>query len=357
MFRFRRWSAFTLVELLVVIAIIGILVALLLPAIQAAREAARRSQCTNNLKQLGVAVHNYHDTYKVLPFRQGGTESGPVNNGGRLSGFVGMLPFMEQASLFDMIKNGGVATHTGGTTDYPPGGPVPWDGGFIPWQQRIPGLLCPSDPGQQLRLTGIQPANYCFSTGDVATRNEWTETRGPFGGRGARPCFNFSMIADGLSNTIALSERCVVVASNKIKGGVLHNLGGIESNSQQPINCLTKRAADDTYVAGSTLWGAAGTRWADGATGFTHFNTILPPNSPTRNDAVWDGNAMFCPPTSYHPGGAMGLMCDGAVTMISDSIDTGNLAVTMNRGITGASPYGVWGALGSKDGGESVQVK
>ena len=358
MLRSRRWGAFTLVELLVVIAIIGILVALLLPAIQAAREAARRTQCTNNMKQLGVALHNYHDTYKVLPFRSGGTQTGTWHNNGRLSGFVGMLPFLEQGPLFDQIRAGGTTTHTGGTNDYPPGGPNPWDGAYIPWQQRIPALLCPSDPGQQLRQTGIQPSNYCFSTGDVATRHEYNETRGPFGGMGARPCFNFSVIVDGLSNTIAMSERCAVVGANLIKGGVWQSLGGIEANTQQAINCMTKRATDGTtYIAGGTYWAGAGTRWADGATGFTHFNTILPPNGPTCTDGTWDGHATFSPPTSYHPGGAVVLMCDGAVTLIDENIDTGNLAVTHTRAITGPSPYGVWGALGSKDGGESVQVK
>jgi len=98
----KRRQGFTLVELLVVIAIIGILVALLLPAIQAAREAARRSECTNNLKQLGLALHNYHDTHRTFPYRQGG----PGSSGNRLSGMVGLLPFMEQATLFDQIETG-----------------------------------------------------------------------------------------------------------------------------------------------------------------------------------------------------------------------------------------------------------
>ena len=105
-----RRRGFTLVELLVVIAIIGILVALLLPAVQAAREAARRMQCTNNHKQLGLAVHNYHDTYKSLPARAGGTQ-GPTNldNQGWLSAWIVLLPFYEQAPMYEQITAGDAA--------------------------------------------------------------------------------------------------------------------------------------------------------------------------------------------------------------------------------------------------------
>lgn len=353
----RRRIAFTLVELLVVIAIIGILVALLLPAIQAAREAARRTQCTNNLKQLGVALHNYHDTYKVLPFRQCGTQTGPIHNGGRLGGFVAMLPFMEQAPLYDMIVGGGTACHTGGTTNYPAWGNNPWDTGFIPWITRIQSLCCPSDPGQQMMIpgSGIQPSNYCFSTGDIAPQSDWTQTRGPFGGT-ARPCFNFGMIIDGLSNTIAMSERSTGVGSTTIKGGLWLNIGGIQGKTQAPINCMTKREGS-VYASGGTYANWAGKRWCDGATGFTHFNTILPPNGPTCVDGAWDGHPMFAPPTSYHPGGVLGAMCDGSVTFFDDSINTGNLAQAINHDITGPSPYGVWGSLGSKDGGEGVPTR
>ena len=156
-----RRRGFTLVELLVVIAIIGILVALLLPAVQAAREAARRMQCTNNLKQLGLAVHNYHDTYKRLPARAGGTQ-GPTNldNQGWLSGWIVLLPFYEQTPMYDRITAGDLAN------GIPPWGP-PTGNAWAAWMYR-PGVpMCPSD-SRRYDDTNLRLNNYCFSSGDDA---------------------------------------------------------------------------------------------------------------------------------------------------------------------------------------------
>jgi prepilin-type N-terminal cleavage/methylation domain-containing protein len=127
----KRWhmrrlrSGFTLVELLVVIAIIGILVSLLLPAVQSAREAARRTSCVNNLKQVGLALHQYHDTNQSFPFLRGGT-SGPcdlTSNCEYLSGWISLLPNFEQTALYGRITS----AQTIGSVNYPPWGPAPFD--------------------------------------------------------------------------------------------------------------------------------------------------------------------------------------------------------------------------------------
>src|SRR5690606_28625210 len=108
-----RRSGFTLIELLVVIAIIAILIALLLPAVQQAREAARRTQCKNNLKQVGLALHNYHDVFGSFTYKSGGTDrppsSAPCNlgNARRRSGWVGLLPYIDQGPLYNQIESGG----------------------------------------------------------------------------------------------------------------------------------------------------------------------------------------------------------------------------------------------------------
>ncbi|MCA9065654.1 MAG: DUF1559 domain-containing protein, partial [Planctomycetaceae bacterium] len=155
---------FTLIELLVVIAIIAILIALLLPAVQQAREAARKTECKNNLKQFGLALHNYHDTFRRFVFCKGGTlgygdASRLDGNYDRRSGVISLLPFMEQDNLYKLIEAGDNTT----TPKVPPGGAAPWTGNWGGYDQRIGFFKCPSDPGI-LRPKGV--ISYAFCRGD-----------------------------------------------------------------------------------------------------------------------------------------------------------------------------------------------
>jgi prepilin-type N-terminal cleavage/methylation domain-containing protein len=197
----RRTSSskrgFTLIELLVVIAIIAILIALLLPAVQQAREAARRSQCRNNLKQLGLAMHNYHDVHNMFVMKSGGTDNGvsEQTNRNRRSGMVGLLPYLDQAPLYQQIE--------GGSPPEPlPGGPCGWCS-WGPWNVILPVMLCPSDSRQVVH----RHHNYMFSVGDQMRNmnsNFWA-ARGVFGGR--HRCIGIHEITDGTSNTVMLGER------------------------------------------------------------------------------------------------------------------------------------------------------
>ncbi len=362
MMRRRSSSGFTLVELLVVIAIIGILIALLLPAVQAAREAARRSQCVNNLKQLGLGLHNHHDTYNAFP---------PHCTNWRWNSYHRLLPYIEQRPLYDRAMGWNGAdnlSHSGCTS----GSPTPWEncgtpaaGTNSPWQVVITNLRCPSDGNPQTigNVAHQGCANYGFSRGDCFG---WSEengavNRGMFGamalgdpaGKYKRlPMgFTFSDIRDGTSNTVAMSEKVVGRdRANMILGGTAVNIGPNGWNTLVPQNCMNTRGVSGMLnVTDVRDW--SGMRWADGGIVYTGFMTVLPPNSPSCLAGGGDADRGAVTAQSFHPGGVNVLFGDGSVRFIQETIFAGNLSATAVT--SGPSPYGVWGALGTRAGGEA----
>jgi prepilin-type N-terminal cleavage/methylation domain-containing protein/prepilin-type processing-associated H-X9-DG protein len=353
-----RLHGFTLIELLVVIAIIANLIALLLPAVQQAREAARRAQCKNNLKQWGLALHNYHDTFRKFPARRYGTSfTGTTvwsSNNGRITAFVAMLPYVDQAALYNKIQGGDTSV----TPNVARGGPR-GDQSWAVWNLTPPIWRCPSDSGA---VMGVKGHSYVFSAGDqIQNVNTRTVSRGLFGRSNWR---NMAEVTDGLSSTVAMSEILSQVPTgsggqfgfaapaNAIEIGMAlaNNIGGLVSS---PQICRTT-ASGPYYVAGTNVRGRRGINWTDAPATLVMFTTVLPPNSPicAEGGDFGDQDNSVLPPHSRHAGGVHVLMCDGAVRFISNSINTGNLGVGQPQ--TGPSVYGVWGALGSVSGREVV---
>ncbi|MDR1383333.1 MAG: DUF1559 domain-containing protein [Planctomycetaceae bacterium] len=359
---------FTLVELLVVIAIIGILVALLLPAVQAAREAARRMQCSNQLKQFSLALHTYHDAYKSFPAGNSRfcRPSAPTTNFNGYTPFLVLMPFYEQQSLYEEATTG---SNSGTGAD-----------SGAPWNDRlIKPLLCPSESNAKV---SDGRANYVFSLGDWADRNNFSATasdqtlennRGTFV-RAAGTSYNNSAdfrckwhtmasLSDGTSHTTVFSERCVSAASAgrvKIHGAYALKIAGIGNTvgggaAVTPKSCLDTREGNNYKTDVETQAGDHfGTRWADGR-GPSSFSTILPPNSPSCSGAELNYDArMMVSASSYHTGGVNVSLGDGSATFVSDTINAGTLTDTTTPVISGISPFGVWGAMGSINGGESV---
>ncbi|MCL2622527.1 MAG: DUF1559 domain-containing protein [Planctomycetaceae bacterium] len=380
--------AFTLVELLVVIAIIGILIALLLPAVQAAREAARRMQCTNQLKQLSLANLNFESAMKRFPdathdrtlCMQKSLRWGPVGNPDepnspgewtrRLSYLCGLLPFIEQAAVYEMVlKTIEAPTDRSQCHPWREGATFVPEGETVavmnPWAQFIGAFTCPSDGNATARGSGsLQPTSYHCNRGDIWMDWNWYEGRGSFG-RGDQDAKNLSSISDGTSNTMAFTEAVVGPngGSRRIKGGVAI---GVEAGAgQPPSNCLARRGPNGT-ITGSIQDGNwnIGARWGDSMSIYSQLFTLLAPNSPTCGGGNGESWALVSA-SSNHTGGVNVALIDGSVHFVSDTVDAGNpeysplvpVQLVSNperpQDYSGPSLYGAWGALGTSAGNES----
>ncbi|EMI53038.1 DUF1559 family PulG-like putative transporter [Rhodopirellula sallentina] len=401
----RERNAFTLVELLVVIAIIGVLVGLLLPAVQAAREAARRMSCSNNFKQIGLAVHNYHSAYKKLPMQGGGTDKPGVGasqgnsttgGGGNqlwLTWLVGLTPFFEQQALWEQISNP-LRRNTSGTAmsgSWSAMGPIPWQSEYPPWMTEVPTLRCPSDPGVGLPSHGR--TNYAACVGDSGymidkgpidengnTNSDWTETvrvahRGVFA---LRREMRFRDILDGLANTIMSGEIATDLGDNDVTTRMGWRVTSSENDAPltkgvffDPTDCDANLDPNrpQFWADGKGILAASegrGYRWAYAYPVYSQVTTIRPPNSPLclqhKSGAYRGGHYSV---SSRHQGGAHVLMGDGAVKFITDSIDAGTSTAPMPYKVKAsagnsqmwvgqASPYGLWGALGTRASKEVI---
>lgn len=304
---------FTLIELLVVIAIIAILIALLLPAVQQAREAARRTQCRNNLKQIGLALHNYHDVYNMFP-------PGRVRNSyatpdawysGNIAWLPRLLPYIDQAPLFNRIDwNLGQGTSgtdgNSGVNGASPNGAR---------RQIIPAFRCPSDPGNGLvpwtdplgnRVTGAAPDGSYASTnyaGNVGRTTRLSTT--PPGLFGQNTKIGIRDILDGTSNTLAVSE--IVIGFHRI------------STNDTGTNTVCDPGAKDT--SGSRQ---AGMSWFYSYFPQTSFfNTFVGPNNRLSFDCGVNSDRVNAAARSLHVGGVHALLGDGTVRFVSENINLG----------------------------------
>jgi prepilin-type N-terminal cleavage/methylation domain-containing protein/prepilin-type processing-associated H-X9-DG protein len=381
----RRSSGFTLVELLVVIAIIGVLVGLLLPAVQAAREAARRMSCSNNFKQIGLGIHDYHDAYKLLPVQGSGPwQVGTWENNtgltalahGTNSYLVGILPFVEQQPLWEQMSNplninldDSLRPPTPGP--FPPFGPsadsdAPNGGrNYKPVMTEIASFRCPSDPGSGLPSAGR--TNYAACVGDGIDRLHsgpvgcnWNGSTCLYTGKpdqGAseatrasmrgfftpRQQYDLGAILDGTANTIAALEIVTDLGDRDVRGVPVKDVtadstggdatsGDVDAcdDSVDPLRPLFWQDMAQT-VQQPDPWRSRygrGYMWSSHSMLMSGAQTIRAPNKPICSGDSDTWQAMFAEGTygasSRHPGGCHMLMGDGAVKFITDSIESGN---------------------------------
>lgn len=309
----RRAIGFTLIELLVVIAIIGILIGVLLPAVQAVREAARRMQCSNNLKQIGLAIQNYESVYKKLPSARTGSPH-------LWSASAQLLPYIEGSNLFAQI-------------DFRRGSLDPVNAAAV--RAAIPMYLCPSDAGLERLHADYGANNYCANAGTgLQNGGSFRPEDGPQQIDGVffdRSATRFASVTDGLSNTVAYGET---------KRG-----SGIDSTGPVPANLVMQYGqgpsltpVTDAFCQSSiTLWvGQRGREWARGSFIFSAYNHFYAPNHQSY-DCLSGNVSGRISARSYHRGGVQAAFLDGHVAFHGDSID-----------------LVIWRSIATRNGGEVV---
>ncbi len=306
----RLRGGFTLVELLVVIAIIGILIALLLPAVQAAREAARRSQCSNNMKQIGLALHNYHDTHRTFPYGSFNLREQWPSNGTNWRALI--LPFVEQSTVHDQLSFTSISSFMAGNTN-------PYNLNDVLRGLIIPVYRCPS--------TVIKPFDNPHSWSNTAKglnisyvgiQGAARPIPGRFPNRGTRDCgqgwscdngllaanetFEFRDDTDGTSNTIIVAEQ----------SGLTNGLNRTSNYYGGWYGTRHPRSIEDANCGDLWQTGTSCVRFAPNA------NII----QTGATDTMWRNNTIL---NSQHPGGVMVTLADGSVRFIAETMDFVNL--------------------------------
>ncbi len=306
-----RSRGFTLIELLVVIAIIAILVALLLPAVQQAREAARRTQCKNNLKQIGLAIHNYHDAYGCIPIAD---VNGAVNP---ISAHARLLPQLEQNALYNLVDFNVPYDHVNNT---------------IPRMTELAVFRCPSDPTPLPAAVGGRN-NYYWNAGSgvVMYTSGGAGQPDPNGVIFHNRRYRFNDITDGLSNTAAMSEKLTGDGNNGISSPRTdtYRPGTYPSNADEATQQCN---ATDVTTLTTQGYSNVGGPWLQQYHSTNQYNHGLPPNG---RSCMYPPGRIATTANSQHVGGVHLMLCDGSVRFISENLD-----------------LRIWRNLGSINGGE-----